>query len=152
MFTVKKVVYLFLFAIIANYAFAQTQGEDQISDQELQMFASAATEIQMLDRQSQQKMVKVIQDAGLNVQKYTAIQKAERNPQQEPNASKEELESYNAAKGQVMQMQKAVQTKMEKKIKESGLTVNRYKTISKKVQEDAKLREKVQKMMQPDSE
>ncbi len=152
MFTIKKVGYLFLFIIIANSAFSQVPTNDQISDEELGMFASAVQQIQVLDQQAQQEMVKAIEEEGLNVQKFTAIQKAEGDPQQEPEADEKELEKYNNARQEVVKVQQTVQGQMEKKIKETGLSVERYQVISQKVQQDPELREKVQEKMQPAQE
>lgn len=152
MFTIKKVVYLLLVIFIANSAFSQIPPNDQISDEELGMFASAVQEIQILDQQAQQKMVKAIEEEGLEVQQFTSIQKAESNPQQEAETDEETLEKYNNARQKVTKLQQKVQGKMEKKIKETGLSVNRYQVISNKVQQDPELMKKVQKMIQPAEE
>lgn len=76
MSTVKKITSLFMMLIISGIgAFAQTS--EEVTDKELKQFASAFQQVQDVDQQAQQNMIKAVEVAGLEVPRFNEIQQAQ---------------------------------------------------------------------------
>ena len=99
MFKSKKIAgLLFVFALITgSAATAQTPAMPQqqkvdvdVSDAELSKFAKAYQGLRMMNQEVNQKMMKTVQDGGLEVQRFNEIHQASQDPNKEVEASEEE--------------------------------------------------------------
>ena len=118
----------------------------EVSDEELQQFMSASQSVQAFSRQIQQEMIDVVQDQGLEAQRYSEIQQAQQNPAANSDISDEEMQKFQAATQEVQKIQTRAQQQMEEKLSDAGLTQKRYQEISMMVQSDPKLQQKFQSM------
>ncbi|MDR6300877.1 DUF4168 domain-containing protein [Mesonia maritima] len=118
-----------------------------VSDKELNMFADAYQSVQMANQQAQQKMMKMIQDKGLDVQRFQEIQQASANPNQESDATAEEMKKHQELVAQFQKMQPELQQDMEKAVVDSGLSMERYQSVAAAVQNSQALQQKLQKIM-----
>ena len=144
-----KITSLLLFTLIIGMgAFAQTEQKEEISDQELKQFASALQQIQVINQQAQQAMVKAVEEKGLEVQRYNEIQQAQQDPNQEAEVTEKELKQYETATQELEEIQVQIQQQMQAKIVEEGLTVNRYQEIAAVIQNDPELHQKLQEYLQ----
>ena len=66
-----------------------TQAQANITTAELSKFADAFQEVQVENQAAQQKMMGIIKDEGLDVQRFTEIQKAQMNPEAEEKGREE---------------------------------------------------------------
>ncbi|WBL24603.1 DUF4168 domain-containing protein [Zunongwangia sp. HGR-M22] len=147
---------LFAFALMAGTAaVAQTPAMQQqqevnvdVSDAELSKFAKAYQGLRMMNQQVNQKMMKTVQDGGMEVQRFNEIHQASQDPNKEVEASEEELEQHAAILSEIEGMQGEFQKKMETTIKDQGLTVERYQKLAMALQSDQELQSRLQKMMQ----
>ena len=145
----KKLTSLLLFTLISAIgAFSQTEQKENVSGEELKQFASAFQQVQTVNQQAQQTMVKAVEEKGLEVQRYNEIQQAQQDPNQEANATGEELKQYETATQELEKIQVQAQQQMQEKIIEEGLTVNRYQEIATVVQNDPELQQKLQEYLQ----
>ncbi|MFW5773629.1 MAG: DUF4168 domain-containing protein, partial [Tangfeifania sp.] len=117
-------LFIFFFAGIA-LTFAQNPQETVepadpagISDTEMKQFAGVFTELQALNQQIQQEMVTAVQEEGIEVQRFNEIMNAQQDPNQEVDATEEELETFAAAGQAIEQIQQEAQQDMEKVITE----------------------------------
>ncbi len=152
MFKIKKFTSLFLTLLLSStFIFAQTPQTPQdtdVSDKELETFASAFQQVQAIDQKAQQDMVKAVQDEGLSVQRYNEILQSEEDPTQNANPTEEEKQQLENANKQIDAIQQKAQQSMHKKIQDEGLTVKRYQEIAFAVQNSPELQEKLQQFMQ----
>ncbi len=149
MLKMKKITSLLLFTLIGVMtAFAQSEQQKEVSGEELKQFASAFQQVQTVNQQAQQKMVSTVEEEGLEVQRYNEIQQAQQDPNQEDNATDEELKQYEAATQELEKIQAQAQQEMQGKIIEEGLTVNRYQEIAAIVQSNPELQQKLQEYLQ----
>src|SRR5690606_7755555 len=74
----------------------QKQATPDISDEELQKFVDAFQEIQVENQKIQQKMIAEIQEEGMEVQRFSEIQQAQQNPNQEVEMTAEEEEAIES--------------------------------------------------------
>jgi len=157
MFNSKKIAgLLFVFALITgSAAIAQTPAMPQqqkvdvdVSDAELSKFAKAYQGLRMMNQEVNQKMMKTVQDGGLEVQRFNEIHQASQDPNKEVEASEEELEKHKTILAKIEGMQGDFQKKMETTIKDQGLTLERFEKLSMALQTDQELQTRLQKMMQ----
>jgi len=123
------------------------QAQSKISDAELGKFAKAFQVIQMENQQAQQKMAAVISDNGMEVERFSTIQQAAANPNQEVDATDAEMKKHDMIMAEIKKMQPAIEAKMEKAVADSGITIERYQAIGSALQQDKSLQQRFQKMM-----
>lgn len=143
----RRLTALFLLTFI-GIAPAFSQTTQKITDKEVQQFATAFQQIQMLNQQAQQQMIQAIQNEDMEVARFTAIQQAEQDPEQEANATDEEMQKFQKAMQQVMVVQKDAQQEMEGQITKAGLTPQRYQQIAMQIQGNEELQQRIQQELQ----
>jgi hypothetical protein len=144
--TLLSLVGIFIFgtAVIAQ----PTQQAEEVTDREIGQFASSLQEVQQINQQAQEKMVKAIEDEGLEVQRFNEIQQSQQVPDQPSDATEKELKIYQSAVSKLQVIQNNAQQKMEEKITDEGLTVMRYQEIMGMIQSDAALQQRLQKHLE----
>jgi len=138
---------LIVFFMAAGLSVSAQQTETKISDAELQKFAKAYTAVQELNNETQQKMVKAIEDAGMTVERYTEIQQTQQAPDQASEIPEAELATFQKATTAVQAHQNDFQKNIEKKVTDAGMEMTRYQEIMAQVQSDPKLQEKIQEYL-----
>ncbi len=121
------------------------QAED-VTDEELTQFMSAIGQMQVINQSAQQEMIGVVQQEGMEVQRFSEIMQSQQDPNQNANATSQEMEQYAAVNKSIEEVQIRVQQEMEEKIVESGLTLDRYQEIGAIVQSSPELQQKLQSM------
>lgn len=141
----KATTLVLLITLFSGMSVAQAQ--DKISDAELNKFAKAFQVIQMENQKAQQKMATVIKDNGMEVERFSAIQQASSNPNQEVEATDAEMKKHDAIMAEIKKMQPAIEAKMEKAVADSGITIERYQAIGTALQQDKDLQQRFQSIM-----
>jgi hypothetical protein len=147
-------LFLFFFAGIA-VAFAQMPQQtvqpadpESVTDTEMEQFAGVFVELQTMNQQIQQEMVTAVQEEGIEVQRFNEIMNAQQDPNQEVDATQDELELFAAAGQAIQQIQQSAQQDMQKVITESELSLPRYQSIMAALQNDAGLQQRLQEEIQ----
>lgn len=123
--------------------YAQSNGPN-ISDDELKNFGNAYTEIQALNQKMQAKMGQAVQASGMEVQRFTEIQKISQDPNQELSMTDDEKKSYTKANEALKKIQTSAQQDMQTVITNNDLTVQRFQTLSREIQSSPELQQKMQ--------
>ncbi len=146
----KRLSILLVLTMTTMGVMAQTAGEiKKPNDKELKSFVTIVKHLQTIDQQAQQDMVKAIQAEEMDVKRFVAIQRAEADAKQDAQAGEKEMQKYNSANEKVAKIRNDAQKKIQQHIESSDLTFERYQSISKQVQNDPELTQKVKQMMQP---
>ncbi len=148
----KFISLLTVFFIGSTFLFGQFEPQQAepatVSDDELKLFAAAFIEVQEIDHQAQEEMMGAVEGSGLTVDRYNEIQQSQHMPDQDANATEEEMESYEKANENIGAIQASAQQEMIEKIEDEGLSINRYQEIMMAVQNDMQLQEKLQEYLQ----
>ena len=151
----KKLYGLFLILLMGvSVVFAQVpqqmpqQQTTEVSDGEMKQFAMAFVEIQNIEQKVQPEMIQAVEEEGIEVQRFNEIMNARQDPNQEVDASEDELKKFASANREIEDIQNRAQREMMEKIAESGLTVDRYQKIMVAVRNDPALQQKLQSSMQ----
>tara|TARA_R100001369_G_scaffold92217_1_gene136226 strand:- start:66 stop:545 length:480 start_codon:yes stop_codon:yes gene_type:complete len=132
-----------------SFAHAQNsmQAQSKVTDAELGKFAKAFQVVQMENQKAQEKMAKVITDNGMEVERFSTIQQAATNPNQDVDATDAEMKKHEAIMAEIKKIQPAIEAKMEKAVADSGISVERYQAIGTALQQDKNLQQRFQKIM-----
>ncbi|MFW5656534.1 MAG: DUF4168 domain-containing protein [Bacteroidota bacterium] len=128
--------------------FQQPTQETEVSDEELKEFAEVAEQVQIINQEVQQKMMNALEAEAMDAQRFTEIHQAQQNPEQNIDATSEEMKKYEATTREFEKIQGQAQQKMQEKITESDLTMPRYEEIAMILQSDPELQEKFQMIQQ----
>ncbi len=126
----------------------QQQQKVEVTDAELSKFAAAFQGIRVIGQQSQQEMMQVVQEEGMNVERFNEIHQASLDPQVEVEATTEEKAQHKSIISELEVMQASMQKQMEKVITEAGLSLERYEQIAMGLQADRELQQRLQKVLQ----
>jgi hypothetical protein len=143
----KMTILLSIILLSSVSLIAQTSSKD-VSDAELANFAEAYKKVQTISQESQQKMVKVVQDEGLDVQRFNTIMKSQQSNEQDIEVNDAELKKVQAINGQLKEIDTKTNKKLQKSITDSELTVARYQEIMASLQNDKQLQTKLQQHLQ----
>lgn len=139
-----KSVFL-LVAIMGTFgAFAQ---EKDVSDAELAKFANAYQEMQIQNQEIQQEMVKIIEEEGMDVERFSAIQQESMDPNKEVEASEAEMKMHQNAVSKMEEMQPDMEKKASEKIAATGLTMERFEALAAVIQNDEALQQRLQTIL-----
>ena len=119
-----------------------------ISSQELEEFATAIQQLEAIQTESREQVGQIIEDEGLTTQQFRDILEAQRDPEIENEASEEELQQFENATEQLVQIQREAQVDMREAVEATGLKVERFQAIFAAVREQPELREQVQQIIQ----
>lgn len=151
----KKLYSLFLILLAGIFVVSaqvpqqmpQQQTTD-VSDDEIEQFALAFVEVQNIEQKVQPEMVQAVEKEGIEVQRFNEIMNAQQDPNQEVDASEDELIKFASANREIEEIQTRAQREMMEKIAESGLSVDRYQKIMVAVRNNPELQQKLQSSMQ----
>lgn len=120
-----------------------------VSDEELKLFTEVSMVAQEIQRESQQEMLAIVDEEGLDVQTYNLIAEARFNEQSddEIDVSSEDLENFESAFEKVEVVQKKVEGEMIAAIEAEGMDMDRFMEINMAMQQDQELQQRVQQMM-----
>lgn len=122
-------------------------GDVEVSDSELESFANVASELQMLNQQAQQTMVKAIQDNGMKINRFREIAQAKQQQQAVEMTSKEE-KAFAAIQQTMQQEQMKIQQKMQALFKKHSMKRTRYMQISKAISSNQELQNRFRQLQQ----
>ncbi|MFO7844070.1 MAG: DUF4168 domain-containing protein [Bacteroidales bacterium] len=124
------------------------QKGEEVNDKELQLFTTIQQQVNTINQQSYQEKVKIVEDLGLSVERFTEIEQAQQNPGEENDITQEELQKYQEAIQFLEQIQSQDQQRMIELIENEGLSIERYQEIEQAIQSDPDLQAKFQMMLQ----
>ncbi|MAW94579.1 MULTISPECIES: DUF4168 domain-containing protein [unclassified Leeuwenhoekiella] len=133
----------------AQQADAVTRSQDQVNvtPAELNNFADAFVEVQTVNQTVKQKMMTVITEEGLEVERFNTIQKSKMNPEVPVEASEEELKIHGAIVTKLQEMQPLLVAQMKEVIEDHNLSFERYREVAMALQQSKDLQKRFQDVM-----
>lgn len=147
----KSLVSFFTIAAIGmGSLFAQVQPNADVSDKEVKQFVAAIQQVQQVEMATQQEMVGEVNKEEMEVNRFNEIVQAQQDPTAEvAPPTEEEMEKVERIVKTFEEIQFEAQQKMQQKIENEGLSIERYQQLMNLVQSDNELMQKVQESMQP---
>ncbi|MDA3818482.1 MAG: DUF4168 domain-containing protein [Prolixibacteraceae bacterium] len=144
----RKMTILLSIILFSSVSLIAQNNSKDVTDAELAKFAEAYKKVQTISQESQQKMINVVKEEGLEVQRYNTIMKSQQNNEQGIQVSDVELEKVQAINGQLKEIDTKANKKLQKSITDNDITVTRYQEIMASLQSDQQLQMKLQKHLQ----
>ena len=155
---VNSLMALLLFGFICllptTQVFAQEQApqpsvdvREDFSDDELKSFVKANEKVMAIQIESEQKMIKAIEDEGLTVNRFNEILEDQRDPSRGNETSAEELKSFNNAAQLILDENAKVEKQMSASIEEEGIDTSTYKQIMVAYQHSQPIQDRVNKFI-----
>lgn len=116
---------------------------EEVSDQEVDQFVTALQEAQKVQQESQPKMLKVIQDEGLDPEQF--VQAAQAMQQgTESGLNQEDQKKFDAVQVKVMKIQEQANQEIESKIQQNNLSLEKFNQIYLSFQQKPALQKRIQ--------
>lgn len=130
--------------LVSGWSFAQTV----VSDEDLSKFAAIYMEVQMKNQELQTSMVQLIQDEGMDINRFNEIYEASISPDKEVEATSSELATHGKVMKKIESAQSEFQAEVSELITEKGMTLERYQEVFAELQSNQELQQKFGEMMQ----
>lgn len=123
------------------------QQEVKVSDNELAKFAEAFQKMRVANQKAQMKMMEIIKEKGMELQRFNEIHQAKQNPDSDVDMTAEEEEQYKKIVAEFEALQPTFQKRMQDIISESGLSMERYQQLAMALRTDQELQQRLREMM-----
>jgi hypothetical protein len=148
----------FMVMLSAGLLIAQVQQQPQmpdvpspeeISDDELLSFVSASDAIQPIQQSAQQDMQEVIEDEGMEWQRFQQIMMSMQNPQMagQMDISDDEEQTIQNVQPKLQEIEVEATDEIRSEIANQGIEVERYQAIFMSLQQNPELMERLEELM-----
>ena len=124
----------------------QETQEVNVSDAELAKFAEAIKTLQSAEQESQKKMIAIVEEQDLDIEKFNEIHQAKMQ-NLEVKASEADQQKHQKAVAKLEAMQPEIMKLMESIITTEGLTMERFQQIAAAMQASPELQQRLQQLM-----
>lgn len=124
------------------------QQKVEVNDAELTKFAEAFQKMRAANQEAQMKMMQIIKDNGMELQRFNTIHQAQQNPDKEVDMTSDEEKNYKAIVAEFQALQPTFQKKMQDIVSESGLSMERYQQLAMALRSDQELQQRLKKKIQ----
>ena len=144
--------FTFIIFLSAQMAFAQQMQQpkpaspDEVSDEELSMFAQTLNKLEPLQQELQNDIEELVKSENMEMQRFQEIMVAMQNPQMSDQAeiTDEEQEKIGKMQPKLVELQMGAQEKMVNVIEDNGLQLQRYQELMLGVQQHQELATRLQ--------
>jgi hypothetical protein len=147
--------------LISGLSTTQAQGQEapaappmtetpqvNVEDADLERFAAAMQQVQMIQQEAETKMAEAIEEQGLTVEQFKMMAQTQQNPQAETEMSSEEDEMFQQAAEEIVRIRQEATSEFETAVQEEGLEVEEFYTIAQAVQQDPSLQQRLMELTQ----
>jgi hypothetical protein len=142
---------LFVFSIgnaaLAQETVQQAPLKEDFKKEELQSFIKANQKVVALQKASEEKMVKVIQEEGLTIERFNQLATSQQNPDKKVKVEAKEMETFNIAAQKISGIGKEADTQMQQSIKQEGIDVETYQQIILAYQKSPKVKQELEALL-----
>lgn len=117
--------------------------QEEITEAQLRKFASALFSLRQIDENARTEMGELIQEQGMELQKFNEIYKAKQNPAAELNLSKKVEQQYEKIIAELEVLQQDYLEKKQNAVTDAGLDLKTFETIANRVQTDQEVRDRL---------
>jgi hypothetical protein len=100
-----------------------------------------------MQKESEQKMIKVIEDKGLTIDRFNELLESQRDPQKKTEATPQELNSFSNAAEEIMAENRKLEQEMTTSIEQEGIDIDTYKAIMIAYQQSPAVQGKINKIV-----
>lgn len=126
-----------------------TMPKRDITDAEIKKLSKILNQLQKLNIESQQVMMKTVEKQGLAVQRFMEIQQGAQNPQGAKPVTPDEKKKFDASVAELGKIQLEMRKEMEGVLKKEGVTMEQYQEMMIAMQTNPEAQKKIMEMATP---
>jgi len=122
----------------------------EVSDEELELFIDASMNAQTVQMESQQEMISIVDEEGIEVSTYNEIMQAQQMGQSlgDIGVSASDIEKFERAQEQIQEVEVRMERNLAEAVEEEGMEMERFQEINMAIQQDPELQQRAQQMIQ----
>ena len=122
----------------------------EVSDEELELFIDASMTAQTVQMESQQEMIAIVDEEGIEVSTYNEIIQAQQmgQPLENIDVSASDIEKFERAQEQIQEVEVRMERNLAEAVEEEGMEMERFQEINMAIQQDPELQQRAQQMIQ----
>lgn len=124
----------------------------EISDNDLLVFASVNLKVQEINQEAQADMIEVVEENGMDVDRYSQILQAEQSPEVQSDATAEEKAKFDAIAAEIQTMQEQFQSKIDAYLTENNISEAEMQQLAMQIQSDSTLMQRYIMLQQAQSQ
>lgn len=119
---------------------------EDVSDQDITKLGNAVEALEPIQTETQEKIKAAVEEEDLTFEQFRQMMMAMQNPQmaQQVNITDEEKSKFQTLQPAIMKIQTEARQRMNEKIEENGLTMQRYQQIIMGAQQDPELMSRIE--------
>lgn len=146
---IMKTLKILGLSIFSTLLFAGTSfAQSDVSDKDLETFVEIYKDVQKENQEFQEGLVKMVEEEGMEVQRFQEIQAMKANPEAQATIPKEELEKHDQLMQEIEKAQVEFQEKITGVIEEGGMSFEKYQEVFTELQANQTLQQKFVELMQ----
>jgi len=119
------------------------------SDEELQSFANAVTQVITIQQQGQMQMIEQIEEHDMTVERFNELyMQTQQMPADDMDIEDDEMKSFIEIVDGIENIQMELESVLINTIEEEGLSIEQYEKIMQEYQQNPELQQRVQQMME----
>lgn len=122
----------------------------EVSDEELELFIDASMNAQSVQMESQQEMISIVDEEGIEVSTYNEIMQAQQmgQPLEDLGVTESDIEKFESAHEQIQEVEVRMEREIAQAVEEEGMEMERFQEINMAIQQDPELQQRAQQMIQ----
>lgn len=121
-----------------------------VDDDELERFAEALVDVQMIQQDAQVDVQEAVEESGIEMQRFQEIHQGQMAPdaQGEVDASDEEQSAYDDAISNIEEIETAAAEEMEEAVADHDFETDRFNTLAQAIPQDPELSQELNEIAQ----
>ena len=127
---------------------------EEVTDEHLEKISNVTQAGQGIQEEADNKMREVIEDVGMEFQRFQQIMMAQQNPQlaNQLQLSSEEQETLQEIQPELMKINQEAQQQYMAKIEEEGLSIQEFQQIAQAIQAHPEVAERFEEINSPEED
>ena len=146
----KKVASLMMIAmflatgnVFAQQDILQQRQQKEYSGEEIDLFAEALVEALPVQREAEKKMIKEIEEQGMELNQFNTIARQMQQGNQLQGVSEEDMETFKSISKEIQKIQMDTQRKVNKIVTDAGISPALYQEMIGAYSTNPKIKQKV---------
>lgn len=119
---------------------------DSITDEELETLATIVDESQSIQEETQQELETILEEEGMEMERFQTIMMSQRNPQDSADMTQEEEQTIKEIQPKLMKIQQESQQKFIQIVQDNGMQPQRFQQVMQAVQSNQEVAKRFQEI------
>lgn len=119
---------------------------DSITDEELGTLATIVDESQSIQEETQQELETILEEEGMEMERFQTIMMSQRNPQDSADMTQEEEQTIKEIQPKLMKIQQESQQKFIQIVQDNGMQPQRFQQVMQAVQSNQEVAKRFQEI------